>query len=230
MEETIKTKPFVSLCILSFKREAMLLNCLNSLLETIDYPCEVIVNDDTGENQRALNTYFEMKRISKLILTNGNNRGVGASFQNCLSLAEGEYVVKMDTDLTFEPEWLSVGVRILKNAPDLAALSFFNYRHYDPKDERFNTLERHSSYNVVDDFVSSIYIARRKDLIRLQPMGDDGNHLRLRDLTAGKLAVTNKDYCTNVGFGIGRSVYIEGTPEKNWVRKTYNTPHIVRGI
>jgi glycosyltransferase involved in cell wall biosynthesis len=221
---------FASLCVLSYTRSELLLQCLNSLLDTLDYPAEIIVNDDAGINRDILIGYYKNQKISKLIVSNGKNRGVGRSFQNCLGLAEGDFIFKIDTDLIFEEKgWLSTSVRIMDTNPDIVSLSLFNYRHYDPDDKRFNILERRAECNIVDDFVSSIYCFRKEDLARITPVDDDGNHLRLTSL-GGKLAITNKDYVINVGFGIGRSTYVSGTPENPTPAKVYNRPFLISAI
>lgn len=215
-------KDFASICILAWKRPEMLIECIDSLHATIDYPCEVIVNVDGREGvendtEEIANSFLKAGKISKLILNNGKNRGVGKSFQNCLGVSEGEYIFKIDSDITFEKGWLSNAIGALKDNGDIASLSLFNYNNYDPNDERFRILEARSDCNIVTDFVSSAYGFRRESLIEFPFDGaDDGYHQRVSQ--GGRLlAITKKDYIKNTGFG-KNSVYLtfddDGSPHK----------------
>lgn len=222
---------FVSLCLLSYKRPQQLIDCLDSLHKTIDFPCEIIVNDDTGVNIDILRHYFADKKISKLILGNGNNRGVGRAFQNCLGIAEGEYIVKVDTDLTFEPGWLSKVIRCLETHVDIGAVGLFDYNKWDPNDERFmpknNILETRQDCLIVKDFVSSIYAFRKEDLYPWHGLivPDDGLHTDLGNLHSyGRTKLALIHSVINTAFGVGRSTYVSGTMENPVKTETYNEP------
>lgn len=214
----------VSLCFLAYKRSDWLNTCINSCINTISKPCEIIVNLDGSDesNLSYLHNLFISKRISKLILNNGNNRGVGRSFQNCLGVAEGDYIFKIDTDLIFKDSWLTTSLSILENNPDVGAVSQFDYRHYDPNDKRFQVLEERKDCLIVNDFVSSIYGFRKSDRIKIEPVSDDGNHTKL-----GKLAITKVDMVKNQGFGVNKSVYISGTEDHPYKTPTFDQPLIL---
>jgi len=206
-----------SLAILAWKRPEMLWSCLQSIRDTADFPYEIIVNLDGGdytENLTNLLQLFSDARISKLILIGGKNRGMGNALQNCLGVAEGQYIFKIDGDLIFKPGWLSTGVSILDNNEDVGAVSFFNYRHYSPDDSRFNIdlSEHRNDCFIVDDFVSSIFGFRNYDNTFPRPMANDGFHQDLKK-QYGKLAITKEDLVTNQGFGLGKSVYV--IPDQN---------------
>lgn len=223
-------RPFASLCVLAWKRPQRLEECLNTLIATADRPYELIVNldgDDT-ECQVILDVdYFSCGKISKLIMNNGKNRGVGKSFDNCLSVAEGEYIVKIDTDLTFKPNWLSTMIGILDNNPDIGTVSPFDYNHYDPNDDRFKPekchKEKRSDCIEVEDFVSSIYAFRHDDLELSQNITDDGVHQLF-----GRMAITKQDYIENHGFGVTKSTYVSGTEDHPFKTPTYNEPLIFK--
>jgi len=229
---------FASLCVLAYKRPELLERCLKSLKKTADYPYELIVNYDGLDSLNDWRTPFP-GQISKEIFNYGKNRGVGKSFQNCLGLVEGEYIVKIDTDLIFKPHWLSTIISILENNTEVAAVSPFDYNHYDPNDERFKPEVCHlgdrNNCIVVKDFVSSIYAFRTSDLdvfhdehgamLEDGSLADDGFHTSLSN-HRGDLAITKEDYCTNEGFGVGKSVYISGTADHPVKTPTFNEPLI----
>src|SRR5947207_550687 len=101
---------FASLCVLAWNRPGMLSVCLKSLHDTLDYPAEIIVNFDADVFYNQDIT-ISPKLYSKKIVSNGKNRGVGRSFQNCLGVAEGDYILKIDDDLIFKPHWLSTTIK-----------------------------------------------------------------------------------------------------------------------
>lgn len=215
-----------SLCVLAYKRPEWLAECLDSILATVDSPCEIIVNCDGGDREcfDVAERYFYKNRISKLIASNGKNRGVGVAFQNCLGVCEGDYVFKIDTDLVFKEKWLSTAVNILEKETLVGSVSLFNYRNYDPNDTRFQVLGESHLYLEVNDFVSSIYGFRSSDLSKITPVQDDGNHTKL-----GKLAITKVDYVHNRGFGVTKSTYVSGTEDHPYKTFTYNSPLVFAG-
>lgn len=224
-----QNKSFVSLCILAYKRPEQLVDCISTISRTAQYPHEIIVNldaDNEDRNRDYLYRLFRDRKISKLIFSNGKNRGVGRSFANCVGMAEGEYICKVDTDLTFKDGWLKKGVEILQNNPDIGATSFFNYNHYDPNDKRFEiTAERKECY-IVNDFVSSIYLFNRDKLtLNDKWKEDDGFHSTIQNADK-KLAITKDDYVNNSGFGVGNSVYVVGTMDNPRKAEVYNEPVI----
>lgn len=228
-----------SLCLLGYKRPDQLIQCLDSLHETLDYPCEIIVNIDGEDNpdQHAVSiahSYLRNKKISKLISVGGLNRGVGRSFQNCLGVAEGDYIVKIDTDLTFKEHWLSTAVHALEHNLDIGAISLFNYRkNYDPADKRFEILEERPDCYLVSDFVSSIYAFRSEDAYRYDEgplfidriVPDDGLHQKF-----GKMAITKTDFVTNSGFGLTRSTYISPDKFGNPVKTETHADPLLFGV
>lgn len=214
---------FASLCLLSYKRPERLRECIDSLVKYTSYPYELIVNAEAGDdvsNIEYLYKLYQTGRISKLVLSNGKNRGVGKSFSNCIGVSDGDYICKIDTDLIFSPGWLERGVKILEKGL-VNAVSFFNYRHYDPQDTRFNILSSTDEYSVVDDFVSSIYLFKREMLELGGWDQDDGFHTKLRPL-----AITDEDFVSNHGFGVTKSVYVSGTEDHPVKTKTFDKPLI----
>lgn len=219
---------FASLCLLSYNRPQNLIDCLNSLEATIDFPCEIIINSDGGDlaHNIAYNKWM-IEKASKLILSKGKNRGVGRSFLNCLGVAEGDYMFKIDADLTFQPHWISKAIKILDTDPTIASVGLFDYNKWDPNDERFkaeeNVLENVTlgdfEYQIVKDYVSSIYAFRKKDKIRFEGL-DDGFHQKLNGY--GKLALLHQ--VENTAFGVGKSTYVSGTMDHPIKTPTFEEP------
>lgn len=214
----------VSLCLLSYKRPERLRTCIETLKGSTAFPYELIVNSDGGDddsNATYLASLHRTGQISKLILNGGKNRGVGRAFQNCLGVAEGDYIAKLDTDLEFKPGWLEQAVKVLESNPDIGCLGLFDYNKWDPNDERFkpenNVTEKRGEVAIVRDFVSCGYIFRAKDKYLIEPVQDDGNHLNFVKL--GMIDVVG-----NVAFGVNKSVYVSGTEDHPRKTETYNQP------
>jgi glycosyltransferase involved in cell wall biosynthesis len=220
-------KKYSSLCLLAYKRPQQLKTCINSLIATIDAPAEIIVNldSDDSENSEYLFSLYKQKKISKLILNAGNNRGVGTSFAYCVGAAEGDYIFKIDTDLVFKPGWLSKAVWALEELPEIGAISLFDYKHYDPNETRFNSYDNIKDYLLVDDFVNSIYGFRKHWIALGGWEQDDGFHKKIQEQGV-HLAITNKDYVENTGFGIGKTTYVSGTEENPFKTPTHDRPLI----
>jgi glycosyltransferase involved in cell wall biosynthesis len=215
---------YASLCILAYKRPEWLSECLDSILKTVDYPCEIIVNCDGGDREcyNVAHQYLLDNKISKLVVSNGNNRGVGRSLSNCIGVSEGDFIFKIDTDLIFRDGWLSYAVEQIVNG---YTISLFNYRNYDPLDTRFQILDTVEKVLLVNDFVSSVYGFKREALSVCPFDGnDDGYHQLLG--TKYPLAISPVDYVYNRGFGIGKSVYLSGTMDKPYKTPTYSSPLI----
>lgn len=221
---------FASLCVLAYKRPESLKQCLESIFATVDYPHEIIVNldgDDSGNSEYLFNLY-KQKRISKLVMQSGNNRGVGRSLANCVGVAEGEYIFKIDTDLIFQPKWLSTTVKGLDDFPEIGSISLFDYRHYDPNDERFNHYDELGNFWLVDDFVTSVY-AFKREYLQLRGWDEDDGFHKIIQMSGKKekvihLAITKEDMCKNTGFGVGKSTYVSGTEEAPFKTPTHPYP------
>lgn len=211
-----------SICVLAYKRPQLLQESVASLIKTLDYPCEIIINYDGVEMIADIMPEMFIKS-SKIIINRGKNRGVGRSFQNCIGVAEGDYIVKADSDIIYEPHWLSKAVKCLEKNLDIGAVGLFDYNKWDRHDERFkpenNIIGYHEDCIIVKDFVSSIYAFRAKDKELIFPVQDDGNHTKL-----GKLALI--DCVNNTAFGVGKSVYVTGTMENPTKTITYDEPLI----
>jgi len=197
----------ISVCLLAYKRPEIFSKCIESIHQTADAPFELIVNCDggSGVDEIAL-AEFRRPWISKLILNNGLNRGVGRSFQNCFRLAEGDIIMKTDTDLIFKKGWTSAVERVLLQRK-VGAVGLFDYLNYDPKDKRFEIIEKKDGYKIVKDLVSSAYAFKRGMLPVALELSDDGMHTIIQE-KGYLLAVTDPDYVENVGFGLGKSTYV----------------------
>jgi len=153
--------------------------------------------------------------------------GVGEAIHRLFSCAKGDYLVKLDADLKFKPDWLTLGITLLDKYPDIGTLGWFAYpvpsehkitrNREDPSKD--NTLIKvREDCEIVHDFVSSAMIIRRE---HWEKYGiERGSEAFAEDIGLKKkmkadgllMAITKKDYIENIGFGLEKSVVV--TPDK----------------
>lgn len=208
---------FASLCILAYERPQFLVRSFESLVKNTTYPHERIVNNDgsgDGLVQNYLENQLDLGELSFLISNGGFNMGVGKSLTNCIGISEGDYIFKLDADLEYLPNWLEITSSILENNPDVGCCGLFNYKNYDPNDDRFEILEEREDCYIVSDFVNSGYGFKRhiwEDFGYM--LGDDGWQQFVKSKEY-KLAIPKQDVVLNFGFGANKSVYLN-TPTKS---------------
>ena len=222
------SKPYASLCILSYERGNLLFKGLQSLRAHTTYPHERILHDDASvlADTRAC---IEMADVSYMILNKGKNRGIGQAMKACIGVSSGEYILKLDADLEYLPHWLETVVGIYETQKDVVMVGLFNYLNYAPHDTRFKILEERENCYIVEDFVNSGYLFNRHAWQCYGfGMGDDGLHQFVskaaaenKHWTRSKLAIPKRDVVINHGFS-GNSVYIQN----GQVAKTYKYPKI----
>lgn len=141
-----ETERFASCCLLSFERPEFLRTAVATLVAHAEYPLELLIHDDGSQNPEVkvvLRQLLDQGLVSTLIENPpGHNQGVGVAMNRCFSVARGEYLLKLDQDLIFEPGWLRKAVAIIdenqnigrndRRLPDtveplIGALGFFRY-------------------------------------------------------------------------------------------------------
>jgi glycosyltransferase involved in cell wall biosynthesis len=107
-----KNIPLVSIVCTTYNQELYIKDALESfIMQRTNFPFEIIVHDDASTNvvtKDFLYMEYRNKHISKLFLQNGKNRGIARAVHTCFQMAEGEFIYKLDTDLIYRANWLSV--------------------------------------------------------------------------------------------------------------------------
>jgi len=214
-----------SVCILSYERPEFLAQAIEHARDQAGHPLELIVHEDGSKNPAVYPLLLDLlnnRRISRLILQPpGHNQGVGESIRAAFGVASGEYLCKVDQDLTgFQPGWLAKAIAIL-DAPavyspisgtaKVGTVGLFEYQ--DRADERFRTIHQHDGWRQVSDFVGSAFVIKRSVYDEVGPITTHsdgfGEDKTLKDalVAAGYvLALPNDDLATNVGFGVGENL------------------------
>jgi len=219
---------FASLSVLSYRRPDFLKQTIQSIKENTSIPYELLIHSDGADTEWLWSEDLMWAReVSTAIYNTGSNMGVGESIHRLFSCAKGSYLVKLDADLKFRSNWLTLGVTLLDKYPDIGALGWFAYpapsEHKitrNRKDPRLdNTLiEIREDCEIVHDFVSSAMIIRREHwekygIERGSEAFAEDIGLKERMKADGLLmAITKEDYIENIGFGLEKSVVV--TPDE----------------
>lgn len=133
---------FASCCLLSYERPEFLRTAVATLVAHAEYPLELIVHDDGSENPEVRNVLRQLvdQGLVSTLIENapGHNEGVGIAINRTFDVARGDYLLKLDQDLVFEPGWLRKAVAIMvangdnytlepDGEPPIGALGFFRY-------------------------------------------------------------------------------------------------------
>ena len=109
----MKFKPFLSICIPTYKREKKIVNLLSNVKETklnIEF---VIYND--GSNNNLKNLIKKKKyNLNIRVFDHLKNRGRSSALADCLKLANGNFSLIMDSDDEFIPGGLNFIYKTLK--------------------------------------------------------------------------------------------------------------------
>jgi len=212
---------YASLVLLTYNRPHFVRRTLASLHSTAaGLPFELIVVDDGSDDatRAVLLDYAARGSISTLVLNLGDNMGVGVGINRGFSIAHGEYLVKLDSDLEFSEGWLAAGATILDYDPRVGAVGFFHYWH--PPVHAHEMLisrvpEAPIPYEIHADFVSSAMMIRRSDYLKyglfaeFSPgFSEDVAYKKLLQANGLSMALTARDYIHNYGFGIPHSTVV----------------------
>jgi glycosyltransferase involved in cell wall biosynthesis len=105
--------------------------CLGSLFANTENVYDLLVFDNaSGSETRAfLQSLSEAGRIDTLILS-AENIGKGKAWDIIFSAAPGEIIAYADSDVYFEPGWLSEGIKLLETFPKVGMVSCRPMRTY----------------------------------------------------------------------------------------------------
>ena len=113
-------EPFVSIIMGVYNEENNLEKCIDSILRQTYTNWEFIICNDCSKDgtQDILNEYTRKdKRIR--VLNNNENSGLASALNNCLAVAGGEYIARMDADDISLPERLEVQVAYMEAHPEI---------------------------------------------------------------------------------------------------------------
>jgi glycosyltransferase involved in cell wall biosynthesis len=105
-----KNRPLVSLVLPAFNEAAIIEKNLHRLAEHMEsledeYRWEMIIIDDgSTDNTGELATRFAQHHDNAIVLSHITNFGLGQAFRFAFNNCKGDYIITLDTDLSYAPE------------------------------------------------------------------------------------------------------------------------------
>lgn len=168
-------------------------NCASTLNEAIDSIINqtytnwefIICDDGSTDNSYNIAKTYEKSDPRFKVIKNKENRGLNATLNRCLKLADGEYIARMDGDDWSDPTRFQKEVEILNNHPEYAIVS----THMTTFDEGgewgcIRTLEKPQTHDFpthVPMFCHAPCMIRRSAFIDVKGYTEDKRLLRVED-------------------------------------------------
>ena len=144
--------PLVSIIIPCFNQGHYLEEALASLSHCEQDLFEVIIIND-GSTDEYTNSYTRKLSESGYHVVFQANKGLAGARNAGIALAKGEYILPLDADNKILPEYLTMGIEILKAQPNVAVVygdaNYFGERQGIWKVGEFN-LQKLMLYNYID--------------------------------------------------------------------------------
>ena len=165
-------QPKVSVIMPVYNRqEKWLREAIESILNQTFSDFEFIILNDgsTDENVEKVITSYDDKRI--VFINNKYNQGFIGALNQCLDVAQGEYIAKMDSDDISLPERLEKQVNYLNTHPDIGLVGA-GYRAFDKADHSLILKENVFLLDMLKECCTTLFLARRSIIAQ--------NNLRFR--------------------------------------------------
>lgn len=102
-KKTQKEKPLVSIIIVNFNGNKLLIECIESIHQTVKCSFEIIVIDNNSTD----NSHLKCKEIFPKIKLIENKENIGLTARNLgIEVAEGQFIVFLDSDTVVTENWL----------------------------------------------------------------------------------------------------------------------------
>lgn len=112
---SLEKQPKVSIIMGVYNCEKTLDRCIDSILKQTYKNWELIMCDDCSkDNTLKLATQYSKKYKNIKVVKNTQNSGLAFSLNNCLSVATGKYIARMDADDISLPERIETQVKFLE--------------------------------------------------------------------------------------------------------------------
>lgn len=116
-------QPLVSIVIPCFNDDQFVEQAVLSAISQTYNPKEIILVDD-GSNQKTKQVFKSLEPKIDLLITQ-ENKGPSAARNLGISEAKGEYILVLDSDDYFEPEFCEKAISKLKADPDIKMVTCF---------------------------------------------------------------------------------------------------------
>lgn len=177
----LSRKPKVSVIMPAYNVERYVGEAIESILNQTFTDFEfIILNDGSTDNTPAIIKEYAKKDKRIKFIDNKTNKGFIASLNECLDVAQCEYIAKMDSDDISKPTRLAKQVDFLEKHPDYGMVGCGWQAFQDDNCSCINPPEVR-----VADFLfgckTTIFVARRK-IIEQYHLRFDSNYFAAEDM------------------------------------------------
>ena len=161
---------------------------LRGLRETVDRPAGIVVFADDPDEM--VSTYLVRQylrgRLDAIQLENGDRHGMHCGLDRAFHMVDGDYLVRVDDTLEFQPGWLERSVEALEADQSIGCLSLV------PPTDYHRSRGRPRSVNVepvtVDHLDMRCFVTRRELVSRheCQLLGERGGSCAFQDYLRGE--------------------------------------------
>lgn len=124
MLKPIETQPLLSIIVPVYNVEEYLADCITSVLDQEYSNFELLLlNDGSTDHSLEICREYEAKD-SRICVYTHPNRGQSGTQNRGLDLAQGEYVVFLDSDDSIEPETYASAIKLLETKSDCDLVEF----------------------------------------------------------------------------------------------------------
>ncbi|MDE7126657.1 MAG: glycosyltransferase [Bacteroidales bacterium] len=117
-------KPKISVIMGIYNCAATLQESLESLYAQTCQDFEIILCDDGSDDETFAVAYKNQQSHPNIkLLKNPSNMGLNQTLNNCLAVAHGEFIARMDGDDTCSPERFEKELAVLESHPEYAIVS-----------------------------------------------------------------------------------------------------------
>lgn len=193
----LENEPLVTVYVLNHNYAIYLKDCIESVLSQSYDNCEIIVIDD-GSTDNSKEVLSEYESHDRLHIMYQENIGLIKSIYKAFSIANGEYVVRVDADDWIAPKFIEKLVGRIDGDEDIAMI-FPDYYEVDESGHLLHRVKRH-------DFSTDVTLLDQPahgacTLIRKSAYFDVGGHnqkLQCQDGVDIWLALTEKYKVANL--------------------------------
>ena len=156
-------------------------NCASTLQEALDslyaqtyQDFEIILCEDgSKDNTYEIALENQKQHNNIVLLRNPHNMGLNQTLNNCLAVAKGEYIARMDGDDISLPTRFEKEVNFLENHPDFAIVSAPMIHFDENGDYRVGSAVEYPSKN---DFVKGTPICHAPCMVRTEALKKVGGY------------------------------------------------------
>jgi glycosyltransferase involved in cell wall biosynthesis len=122
----INNKYSITLCICTMNRPNELNRCLQSVFQGVKKPDEVIVSDDSPDNQA---TQQVVAKYPGVIYQQGPRRGLGPNRNACIQRARSSHIIFVDDDVCVPPEFFATAHQLIAASDPKTLITGYEMKH-----------------------------------------------------------------------------------------------------